>query len=407
MTMTVLVVTLVISLLLTLLVDAATKSLKPTKLILNKSKPNSRAGITDQLNSTLYIGYQLPVTLSTGQLTTAGLATASTVQKGWAMFFSELGVAAFDVSYRSSFSLGSGLTPTIDFGSATQLSYFYPEIYGDGLLSLSNLIGYSIATNNSACLEASFYYKLGVTGDSDGTKLGLYIPSANDTTHQTEITFGGIDTSKYVSKLFSVPVSNYFQPWTFYPGDLAIIISDQTYPFTMQNSVIFDIIYNYVALPDATANTIYTKLGATFDTITGLHTVDCNNYTLLPDISIAIENTIDTPTTLYFNISAYNYVQNVNGTCIVLITPISTYSPQGYLILGVPIFRQYYSVFDFNTNVNDKNPTISFALAGNGPFVTPTKVTSTARSTTRRTYHRTSKTTHSAKFTSSQKVTAT
>jgi saccharopepsin len=76
----------------------------------------------------------------------------------------------------------------------------------------------------------------------------------------------------------------------------------------------------------------------------GQYTVECDTRSSLPDLTFTL-------TGYNFTISAFDYILEIQGSCISAFTPMDIPAPAGPLaILGDAFLRQWYSIYDLGNN---------------------------------------------------------
>lgn len=160
-----------------------------------------------------------------------------------------------------------------------------------------------------------------------------------NTDQESEVVFGGIDKSHYKGDLIKLPVRRKayweveFEAVGF--GD-AVADLDKT-------GAIVDTGTSLIALPSTLAELLNAEMGAKKGW-NGQYSVDCAKRDELPDLTFQL-------TGHNFTISAYDYVLEVQGSCISAIMGMDFPAPVGPLaILGDAFLRKYYSVYHVGEN---------------------------------------------------------
>ncbi|PUU75779.1 aspartic peptidase domain-containing protein [Tuber borchii] len=195
----------------------------------------------------------------------------------------------------------------------------------DGILGL----GYdSISVNH---IVPPFYQMIN-QGLLDKPVFAFYLGGTDD---QSEAIFGGIDEDHYEGKLIKLPVRRKayweveFEAMTF---------GKATAQFDNTGAVI-DTGTSLIALPSTLAELLNKEIGAKKG-FNGQYTVECEKRDSLPDLTFTL-------TGHDFTITAYDYILEVQGSCISAFMGMDFPEPVGPLaILGDAFLRKYYSVYD-------------------------------------------------------------
>ncbi|MCJ1350368.1 MAG: Vacuolar protease A [Icmadophila ericetorum] len=156
---------------------------------------------------------------------------------------------------------------------------------------------------------------------------------------ESEVTFGGVDKSHYTGKLTKIPVRRK----AYFEVDLdAISFGDATAQLD-NTGVILDTGTSLIALPSTLAELLNKEMGAT-KSYNGQYTVECDKRDTLPDMTFTL-------TGYNFSITPYDYILEIQGSCISTFMGIDFPEPVGPLaILGDAFLRKWYSVYDIGSN---------------------------------------------------------
>lgn len=173
--------------------------------------------------------------------------------------------------------------------------------------------------------EPVFAFYLGDTNNGDGD--------------ESEAVFGGVDKDHYTGKMTKIPLRRK----AYWEVDLdAISFGDQTAELD-NTGVILDTGTSLIALPSTLAELLNKEIGAKKG-YNGQYSVDCSKRDELPDMSFTL-------TGYNFTISPYDYILEVQGSCISSFFGMDLPEPVGPLaILGDAFLRKWYSVYDLGTN---------------------------------------------------------
>jgi len=159
------------------------------------------------------------------------------------------------------------------------------------------------------------------------------------TDQNSEVVFGGVDESHYTGKLIKLPVRRK----AYWEVELeAISFGEDTAQLESTGAVI-DTGSSLIILPSSIAELLNSEIGAEKGW-NGQYTVDCAKRSDLPDLTFTL-------TGHNFTISAFDYVLEVQGSCISALMPMDFPEPVGPLaILGDAFLRKWYSVYDLGSN---------------------------------------------------------
>jgi len=156
---------------------------------------------------------------------------------------------------------------------------------------------------------------------------------------ESEATFGGIDKAHYTGDITYIPLRRK----AYWEVDLdAITFGDETAEID-NTGVILDTGTSLIALPSTLAELLNKEIGAK-KSFNGQYTVECDKRDGLPDLTFTL-------TGHNFTISAYDYILEVQGSCISAFMGMDIPAPAGPLaILGDAFLRKWYSIYDLKKN---------------------------------------------------------
>ncbi|KAI1399021.1 Asp-domain-containing protein [Hypoxylon fuscum] len=151
----------------------------------------------------------------------------------------------------------------------------------------------------------------------------------------SEVVFGGIDKDHYTGKITEIPLRRK----AYWEVDFdSIAFGDET--AELENTgVILDTGTSLIALPSDLAELLNKEMGAKKG-YNGQYTVDCSVRDSLPDVTFKLSG-------YDFAISPYDYILEVQGSCISTFMGMDFPAPVGPLaILGDAFLRKWYSIYD-------------------------------------------------------------
>lgn len=151
----------------------------------------------------------------------------------------------------------------------------------------------------------------------------------------SEITFGGVDKDHYTGKITEIPLRRK----AYWEVDFDSISFGNETAELDNTGVILDTGTSLIALPSDLAELLNKEIGAK-KSYNGQYTVECSLRDKLPDITFTLSG-------YDFAISSYDYILEVQGSCISTFMGMDFPAPVGPLaILGDAFLRKWYSIYD-------------------------------------------------------------
>ncbi|CAI7649174.1 unnamed protein product [Penicillium bialowiezense] len=220
-----------------------------------------------------------------------------------------------------------------DFAEATNepgLAFAFGRF--DGILGL----GYDTISVNGMVPP---FYNMIKQKSVDEPVFAFYLGDANKEGDSSEATFGGIDKDHYTGELIKIPLRRK----AYWEVDLDSIALGDNVAELENTGVILDTGTSLIALPSTMAELLNKEIGATKGW-NGQYTVDCAKRDSLPDLTFTLAGHP-------FKISAFDYILEVQGSCISSFMGMDFPEPVGPLaILGDSFLRRWYSVYDVGNN---------------------------------------------------------
>jgi len=251
---------------------------------------------------------------------------------------------AFEIRYGSGELSGFVSQDTMTIGDLTIKNQVFAEAteepglafaFGrfDGILGL----GYDTISVNKIVPP---FYEMINQGLLDEPVFAFYLGDTNNGEgDESEAIFGGINKDHYTGKLTEIPLRRK----AYWEVDLdAITFGDATAELD-NTGVILDTGTSLIALPTTLAELLNKEMGAK-KSYNGQYTVECEKRDSLPDMSFTLSG-------YNFTITPYDYILEVQGSCISSFMGMDIPEPAGPLaILGDAFLRKWYSVYDLGKN---------------------------------------------------------
>lgn len=220
-----------------------------------------------------------------------------------------------------------------DFAEATSepgLAFAFGRF--DGILGL----GYDTISVNHIVPP---FYKMLDQKLLDEPVFAFYLGNTDNEGDESEAVFGGIDPAHYTGKLVKLPLRRK----AYWEVDLDAITFGNATAEIENTGAILDTGTSLIALPSTLAELLNKEIGAK-KSFNGQYTVDCSKRDSLPDLTFTL-------TGYDFTIGPYDYILEVQGSCISSFMGMDFPEPAGPLaILGDAFLRKWYSVYDLGTN---------------------------------------------------------
>jgi len=191
------------------------------------------------------------------------------------------------------------------------------------------------------------FYNMIDQGLLDEPVFAFYLGDTNNgESDEAEAIFGGINKDHYTGKITEIPLRRK----AYWEVDLdAITFGDATAELA-NTGVILDTGTSLIALPSTLAELLNKEMGAKKG-YNGQYTVECDKRATLPDMSFTLSG-------YNFTITPYDYILEVQGSCISSFMGMDFPEPVGPLaILGDAFLRKWYSIYDL------KKGTVGLAAA--------------------------------------------
>jgi len=199
------------------------------------------------------------------------------------------------------------------FGEATSepgLAFAFGRF--DGILGL----GYDTISVNH--IPPPFYMMVD-QGLLDEPVFAFYLGDTNEGT-ESVATFGGVDPSHYTGKMIKIPLRRK----AYWEVNLdAISFGDETAEFEGTGAIL-DTGTSLITLPTTIAELLNKEIGAKKG-FNGQYTVDCKLRDSLPEMSFTLSG-------YNFTLGPYDYILEIQGSCISVFTPMDFPEPTGPLV---------------------------------------------------------------------------
>lgn len=234
---------------------------------------------------------------------------------------------------QDTFQIGDLKVKNQDFAEATSepgLAFAFGRF--DGIMGL----GYDTISVNK--IVPPFYNMLD-QGLLDEPVFAFYLSSTDDKASESEAIFGGVNKDHYTGEVTKIPLRRK----AYWEVQLDSITFGKDTAELDDTGVILDTGTSLIALPSTMAELLNKEIGAKKG-YNGQYSVECEKRDSLPDLTFTL-------TGHNFTIGPYDYILEVQGSCISTFMGMDFPEPVGPLaILGDAFLRKYYSIYDLGSN---------------------------------------------------------
>ncbi|KAH8595269.1 putative vacuolar protease A [Bisporella sp. PMI_857] len=294
--------------------------------------PQTFKVILDTGSSNLWVPSQKCGSIACYLHTTYDSSSSSTYKKNG---------TSFEIRYGSGELSGFVSQDTLTIGDLTVKDQVFAEAteepglafaFGrfDGILGL----GYDTISVNKIVPP---FYEMVNQKLLDEPVFAFYLGDAED--DDSEVTFGGVNEAHYEGKVTTIPLRRK----AYWEVDLdSISFGDATAELD-NTGVILDTGTSLIVLPTTLAELLNKEIGAKKG-YNGQYTIECEKRASLPDLTFELSG-------YKFSITPYDYILEVQGSCISSFTPMDIPEPAGPLaILGDAFLRKWYTIYDLGNN---------------------------------------------------------
>lgn len=264
----------------------------------------------------------------------------------------------FSVTYGSANVSGTEFTDTVTITSSLVISKQSIGVasQSSGLNGLDGILGLgpvdlTIGTlSNTSAAIPTVVDNLFTQGIISSNEFGIFfqpVVSRHETTG--EITFGGVDSSRFNGDIGYVPITSTSPASTFWGVDASITYGDSNATVLSQTAGMVDSGTSLILIASDAFQQFLKLTGAALDEATGLLTLSTTHYYNLQSLFFNIGGV-----EYEFTVNAYTWPRHLNqeigghsGAIYLTIADLGTRSGEGLdFILGVPFFERFYVVFD-------------------------------------------------------------
>ncbi|CAF3933741.1 unnamed protein product [Rotaria magnacalcarata] len=214
------------------------------------------------------------------------------------------------------------------------------SLLSDGILGLSYP---DLKFNNDTTILINMWNR----GLISKPLFSIYLNPDKNSSYESGLIFGDIDSSKYTGSITYVPVVIQIY-WEFLMDSIYVnstIINSSLY-------AIIDTTTTFILGPTQSIDTLNIALGGTYDSSAGMYKVDCITRSLssFSNVTFIVGGEVFSLTPLQYILTLNNGVNDY--LCYTIFVPFNIYDSRGnlYWIFGTYFLYRFYSIFDFVNN---------------------------------------------------------
>ncbi|KAF8560104.1 acid protease [Imleria badia] len=279
---------------------------------------------------------------------TAYEATSTSMNTGESVSVSYGSGSFYGEEWTDTVTLGSGLTITKQsIGVASTSTGFEEGV--DGIVGIGpEILTEGTLTNEPNTEIPTVTQNLYTQGMISEEVVGVFFaPTTTDDSTNGELTFGGVDTTKYTGTLTYTPLTT-TSPAMYYWGINESITYGST-TILAETAGIVDTGTTLILLASNAYSEYQSVTGATYDSTTGLLKLTTAQYDALQNLNFKIGSVTYalTPNGQIWPRSLNTYLGGTSGSIYSIVNDLGTPSGEGFdFINGQSFIERFYSVFD-------------------------------------------------------------
>lgn len=243
---------------------------------------------------------------------------------------------AFEIRYGSGSLSGFVSQDTVSIGDIVVKDQLFAEATSEPGLAFAfgrfdGIMGLAYDTISVNHITPPFYNMIN-EGLLDKPVFSFYLSGKEE---GSEVIFGGVDDDLFTGRITRLPLRRK----AYWEVDINSISFGSETAFLEDTGAILDTGTSLISLPSDVAELLNAQIGAKKG-FGGQYTIDCKKRKGLPDLSFNLSGH-------EFVITPYDYILEIQGSCISALMGLDFPEPVGPLIiLGDAFLRKWYSIYD-------------------------------------------------------------